>query len=317
MRITIVLAFLVGSSLLGSAQDYVDLAKFTYLNSPFNRYSNADTVVDVARVQEFYLDLTVPIKLQKGHAIITGITLEQLSLQTAPEGYNVNQVFSTALKMGMNYKHSEKLEGTYLFMPKFSSDFHDIGRKDLQLGGLVLYKYHKKEFLKYRFGMYYNSELFGPFFVPLVGFWHRSKNKKFEANVTLPVWVDLNYRFTKWFTAGLNFSSFVRSYYLTPHSTQGREEYLVKASNELYAYGQFHLTKSVLLQGKIGYSIGRRFAAYDVEDRVTFGFMAFRFGDDRDRNNGTFSDGLIFQGRLIYRFDLSKAEPEPAPIPGS
>lgn len=287
------------------AQDYVDLARFQYLNSPLN---TSDSLGDQVRVQEFSLDLTLPIPLKNGHALLTGLYTEQLSVKSSPQNFNVEQVLGTQLKLGANIKHSEKLSATYMVLPKVSSDFVELGPNDFQIGGIALYKLQKKPNLNYKWGMYYNSELFGPFFVPLLGFYYQSKSKKFEMNFTLPVWADMNWRLSEWFTSGLTFSAFVRSYYLSPQSTLGRDEYLVKASNELYGYGQFYLGKSVLLQTKVGWSIGRRFSTYDVQDRVTWGFSAFRFGDNRSELSPRFSDGLLLQARLIYRFHINKEE---------
>jgi len=287
---------------MGQSQDYIDLFKFTYLNSPFNK---EDSVDEPARVQEFYVDLTLPIKLGEKTAVITGATIEQLSVNTSPAGFNVSSVFSTTLKLGINRKHGKKWDGTYMFLPKIASDFNHAPKNQIQLGGLALYKYHKKPNLKYRVGLYYNTELFGPFFVPLLGVYYLSKNKKFELNLTLPVWADINYRFTEWFSAGLNFSAFVRSYNISPSSTSsGKEMYMVKASNEIYGYLQFTAKKSLIFQAKAGWSIGRRFSAYDIDEKIGWGFSAFRFNDDRTQENRDISDGFIIQGRFIYRFNL-------------
>ena len=306
MKIRFIFILVICTNWLG-AQDYVDLAKFTYLNSPLN---TSDTLGDQVRVQEFALDLTLPIPIKNGHALITGLYLEQLSVKSSPQNFNVEQVLATQVKLGINYKHGERLSATYLALPKISSDFVELGSNDFQLGGLALFKLQKKPNLNYKWGLYYNSELFGPMFVPLLGVYYKSKNDKFELNFTLPVWADMNYQFNKWFATGITFSAFVRSYYLSPQSTQGRDEYLVKASNELYGYAQFNLSKSVIIQTKVGYSIGRRFSAYDIKDKVTWGFSAFRFGDNRQELNPRFSDGLLLQGRLIYRFHLDKKDAE-------
>ncbi|MBD79401.1 MAG: hypothetical protein CL840_10800 [Crocinitomicaceae bacterium] len=299
------LLFLVFNSAL-LAQDYVDLFKFTYLNSPFNK---EDSVEGPARVQEFYVDLTVPIKLSDRTAIITGAIIEQLSVNTSPSGFNVTSVFSTTLKLGVNLSHGKRWQGTYIILPKVAGDFNHSPTTQIQLGGLALYKFNKKDNLKYRIGLYYNTELFGPFFVPLLGVYYLSPNKKFEMNFTLPVWADMNYRFTEHIAAGLNFSAFLRSYNISPASTvSGKEMYMVKASNEIYGYLQYTAKKSFIFQAKAGWSIGRRFSAYDIDEKVGWGFSAFRFDDDRTQQNRDISDGFIFQARFIYRFNLEPSD---------
>ena len=205
----------------------------------------------------------------------------------------------------MNIEHNDKWTGTYLFLPKLSSDLKKISRNDFQFGGLVLIDYKKSAKLKYRFGLYYNSELFGPYFVPLIGLYYKSSNDKLEINATLPVWADVNYRFAPWFRVGSNFSGLTRTYNINEPQFSENGEYLVKQSNELFLYGQFELFKSIIIQTKIGYSLGRRYGIYDTKDKVGFGVLLFRIDDDRDQLNSDFSDGMIFRVRLIYRFFTS------------
>jgi len=100
---------------------------------------------------------------------------------------------------------------------------------------------------------------------------------------------------------GANFSAFVRSYHLSE-----RNVYLVKKSNDVFGYLQFNLSKSILLQTKTGYSIGRSYKVYDNNDKTNLAVSAFRFGDDRTVLNPTFKNGLLFKVRLIYRFHIDK-----------
>ena len=81
---------------------------------------------------------------------------------------------------------------------------------------------------------------------------------------------------------------------------------MVKKNNELFGYLQYNLTKSVLLQAKVGHSIGRSFRVYPDDEKVDVGVSAFRFGDNREQLNPDFKDGLVFNFRMIYRFDLSE-----------
>ena len=152
--------------------------------------------------------------------------------------------------------------------------------------------------------MYYNGELFGPFFVPLFGFYHLSADERFEMNVRLPLAVDMNYQLKPWLKTGLEFSAFVRSYHLNEPYQGNEQNYLVKASNELFAYLHLNLSSNIILKTKAGYSIGRNFRVYDIEDRVTWGLSAFRFNDERRQLNADFNDGFVFRAELIYRFRL-------------
>ncbi|MGB0391937.1 MAG: DUF6268 family outer membrane beta-barrel protein [Salibacteraceae bacterium] len=282
-------------------QKYVDIAKLHYANTPVNQF---DSATSGTRVQEYGLDFLYPIKLKSGNAVLTGFYAENISTQTSPANSNLTAVGTVLIKAGMNIKHSDKVSATYMLLPKLSSDFKDIGKKDFQLGAVALFKFKKSENFLYQAGMYYNGELFGPFFVPIVGFYYISPSKKFETNVKLPVSVDLNYTFAKRIRAGFNFNAFVRTFHLNEPYEGNPDNYLTKTTNEIYGYLQFDFPKGIILQTKVGYSIGRNYRVYDIEDRVTWGFSAFRFGDDREQLNSDFEDGMIFKAKLIYRFSL-------------
>ncbi len=277
------------------AQDYVDLAKFYYGSTPANSF---DSIEGNTSVEEFGADITLPIKLNDNNAIITGFMLEQIKVKLHPLA-NAQTISTVNLKVGFNKTHSEKLSGTYMLLPKLSSDFKSLSDKDFQLGALVLMKYKKNESLKYNFGIYYNQELFGPFFVPLFGLYYKSPNKKFETNITLPIWADMNYQLVNWLNVGTNFTAGVRSYNLSENNA-----YVVKKTNEIFGYLQFNTSKTLLIQTKIGYTIGRSYRIYNGNDKTDLGISAFRFGDNRTVLNPDFSDGLIFRVRLLYRFNI-------------
>lgn len=288
-----------------NAQDYVDLVRFKYDNTPLNQF---DSSTASTRVQEITLDATLPIVLKNGNAFVTGFDLQSLSTKVNPTIPDLTSVYTILLKLGMNIKHSEKWSGTYMFLPKLSSDLKSIAAQDFQYGAYLLMKFKKTNHLNYQFGMYYNSELFGPFFVPLLGLYYLSPSNKLEINATLPVWADINYRFNDWFRVGMNFSAFVRSFYINEPQFVESGEYLVKSTNEPMIYLQFEPIKSLIIQTKLGYSIGRQYAIYDESDKVTFGLSAFRFGGNQRQLNSDFEDGMIFEARLLYRFHISNED---------
>lgn len=297
----LIFAFLLSLGL--SAQDYVDLLKTFYVNTPVNQF---DTSTTGTRVQEYGLDAVVPFELKNGNAIITGLYTECITTKVNPVEANLTSVYTVMLKAGMKINHSEKWSGTYILLPKLSSDFKKIGGQDFQIGAIALLKYQKQNNLNYKVGVYYNSELFGPFFVPILGLYYLSPNEKFEADLSLPLWADFNYKIVEPVRVGLNFAAFVRTYYLNEPFEGNPNNYLAKSTNEVYGYLQFHLTKSLILQTKVGYSIGRNYRVYDEDDDISWGLSAFKFGDNRKQLNPDFKDGLVYRARLIYRFHLGE-----------
>ena len=163
-------------------------------------------------------------------------------------------------------------------------------------------KIKKHDNLNYKIGLYYNSELFGPFFVPMFGFYYLSPNKKFEANVMLPLQGDVNYKIIPFMSIGCNYNGLNRSYHLNDYNGS----YVSKFSNELYAYLKFDVTKKIIFQTKVGHSLGRKYKVYDENDKVDLGLPLLFIGDHRKQINTNFSNGLIFQFSFFYRFNIEK-----------
>lgn len=284
------------------AQDYIDLIKLYYANTPLNQFDNA---TQGSRVKEWGLDLTLPVRLNDQTALLTGLFFEKISTKASPAS-SINPVYTVNPRLGVNLKHGERWSGTYLLLPKLSSDLNNFSGKDFQMGALVLLKYIRQENLNYKMGLYYNSELFGPFFVPILGLYYKSPNHKFETDLSLPLAADMNYSLLPWLKAGVNFSAFVRSYYLNEPQLSENEEYLVKRTSEIFTYLQFNLQKSIILQTKVGYAIGRSYRIYDENDQMAWGLSAFRFGDNTEQLNPDFKDGAIFSVRILYRFYMNE-----------
>ncbi len=300
-RLFIWIVFLAISPSLFS-QQYVDIARITSSITPFNNFDSSATST---RVQENLADITLPIKLNDSLAIVTGFLYENLYAKLSERCSTYTSVHGITLKAGINFIHNERWKSTILFMPKLSSDLEKIENRDVQLGGSVLLKYKKSEYFTWQFGGYYNGDLFGPFFVPFLGLYYKSPNSKFETNVLLPASVDMNYSCTPKFRIGGSFVSFVKTFHVHQQFGSSSTSYWNKSTNEIFGYIQVEPTKGLLLQARAGYSIARHFSVYDINDRVDWGLMAFKFGDDRTRLNQWFNDGAIFQIRVIYRFYTS------------
>ena len=283
-------------------QNYVDIAKFYYSTTPLNNFENSNART---RLKELGLDLTVPVVINPSHAVLTGLIYERIQtklFESEPE----ETISAIALKMGLAIKHSDTWSGTYILLPKLASDFDRITGKDFQLGGIALMKYTKRENMQYKLGLYYNTELSGPFIVPLFGLYYLSPDKKFETNLTLPFLADMNYKLHDRMNIGMNFSGQVRSYHLTEIPTSNNAGYLVKATNELWGYLKFNINKGISIQTKMGYSIGRSYRVYEEGEKITFGSVLVKVGDNRPQLNTDFSNGFVFQATLLYRFIQDK-----------
>ncbi|MFN8115137.1 MAG: DUF6268 family outer membrane beta-barrel protein [Bacteroidia bacterium] len=293
--------FLLAGS-LGFSQNYVDVLKVSASTTPNNTFDSSSTKT---KLNELMVDLTVPVKINEDFSVLTGVIYEDIQTKLFADGI-VKNFGSTSVKLGFNKRLTEKWSTTVVALPKIASDYNSFNSRDFQMGGIALFKYKKRDNLNFKTGLYYNSELFGPFFVPMLGMYYQSPNKKFEANILLPLQADINYQVLKFMNVGVNFNGQIRSYHLNNVTDANPNTYVTKSTNELFAYLKFNITKNISLQTKVGQSFARSFKVYDTNDQVNFGLPLTFVGNKRDQLNSNFSNGLIFQATLIYRISLEK-----------
>ena len=284
------------------SQNYVDLLKVNFNTTNFNTFDSSSSKT---QVNELMLDFTIPIKLNEKTSLISGLIYENIQTKLFEDG-NVKTFGSTTLKVGANKLINDRWSATAVLLPKIASDYKSISGKDIQFGAIGIMKYKKSDNKNFKFGLYYNSELFGPFFVPMIGMYYLSPNKKFETNIMLPLQADVNYKLIPFINVGLNFNGQIRSYHLTDVTPSFKSTYIARSTNELYAYLKFNATKNISITIKVGQSIGRTYKVFDEGDKVTFGLPATFIGGKRQQLNTNFSNGMIFQATLLYRFNLEK-----------
>ncbi len=290
--------FLGFCALTASAQNYIDIARFNYGNTPLNHFENTS---EKTKVEEFGLQLTFPIVLNEKTVILTGFSADRSRLKLDPDFTENTALNKVRLQLGLNQVHSEKWTGTYVLLPSISSDFKTVTKEDFQIGLLTLLTYSKNKNLKYKFGFYANTEKYGPLFVPLFGLYYLSPNQKFESTLLLPGQADFNYQLGKNTAIGINFDGMTSSYNLHKSFYIPKEQYVVRSSNELYTYLQFQLGKSLVVKTKVGYSISRTYKVFDNDDKVDLSLASFYFGDNRTQLNTNFEKGAIFKVELLYR----------------
>lgn len=279
------------------AQNYVDIARIYFNTTPLNEFGNSGSKT---RINELGVDLTIPIVLKKT-VLLTGLMAESTSVKL-DQDLAIARISSYTLRFGFNKKFSDAWSGTFLAIPKLASDFRESTDKNFQIGALGLLRYNRNETFNYKVGVYYNAELFGTFFVPILGLYHGGPDKKFEANVLLPSLVDLNYKIAQWANVGLNFTGQIKSYHLSGQTTGGLPGYVVKTSNEICSYLRINFSSRISLYTRVGVSVLRSYKVYDQDDKIDLGISLLKIGDNRSQLNSNFSNGLLFQSILLYRF---------------
>lgn len=282
----IVLMLLAGMQ--ASAQGHFDVFSGTY------GFSQGDTHkggAGEANIEEMALNVRVPNKKDNGDVEVFGAMLSSLFIN------NENEDDVRCWSAGLNYsylfrKGARSLQLTVI--PKISSDFENSSREVLQLGSLVLATHKSSERFKYKYGLYYNRECFGHFLVPLAGFEWKPGNR-WLVYATLPMNATAACKLGDRLTTGFNFTGIISSFRLR------NDQYLHKSTNELSGFADFYIAQNLLLQARMGYTVGRSYRLYDSSDKIDLGISALKLGDDRKQLNDNIKDGVLLQAGLIYR----------------
>ena len=280
------------------AQNYLDLVKFSYSNTNSNKFFKS---AEKTSIEEFKLQLNFPIVLDQKNTLLTGLNSKKFHLQLDPDITDSFNFYFIWLELGIHQIYSEKWAATYLILPGIASDLNTISKRDYQIGLLALFNYTKRKNLRYKFGLYGHTELYGPLVVPLLGLYYISTNQLWEFDLNLPIMVEVNYKLSNKLTIGSNFDGLGSTYNFNKSFSISENPYLSKTSNELFAFLRFRIDKSILLKASAGYSFFRTFKVYDKNDKVDLSVASIYFGDDRNPLNTKFKDGAIFKLELIYR----------------
>ena len=181
------------------------------------------------------------------------------------------------------------------FIVRQNGQVHHTLKDDWQYGALFITTYRKNELLSLKFGIYYNKEFFGNYFIPLAGIdWQISaKDNLFGV---LPGNLIFDHNVNVQFHYGISFRALTNSYRLeTPDACAlgdcSGKNYLRIDDNQLGLFSDFYLSRKIVFTGEIGHTILRRYR---------FGFK----GDKINSKNDERTDNFYARVSLAYRLPL-------------
>ncbi len=235
------------------AQNFTDIFNLSSSYLPTTYKSNT---ADLNTTRNTIANLVIPIKIDSANLIYSRLYGEQLSSTIENNQQSTtSDLYSVFLALGLQHEtKNKKWKFCGLIIPKLSSDFKNrISGHDEQLGAYALLTYTVNSNLKFKAGLYYNSEFFGNFFVPLLGMdWNVSD--RFRLYGTLPTNYRIEYSLVKRKVAtGLGFKSFTRSYRL---NSALNYDYVRNDEVLLKLFVDFYLTSKIVCFGEFGRTLG-------------------------------------------------------------
>lgn len=280
-----------------TAQDYLDLIKVSYNNATLGNIVNDDET----NVKNTYVEFYYPFPISSKATFIGGFTYENTRLGAVGFEPDRTNLVMTRLNLGLKLTHGNDWTGTYVALPRYSTDFRGFTEDNFQMGGLALFEKRFNARKGFKAGLYASSEEFGTILTPLVGYWYKSKNGKFYINAILPIRSEMQYDLPDGFSLGASLVTSVKSYNLA----QRDDFYIQEESIRFNVFlGVDIIEDELLLRGKVGFDT-TDYGLYKQGDTVGTQILTFQVdGDDRNRLNSEFDSSLFLGFDLVYRVGI-------------
>jgi hypothetical protein len=250
VRFRLIFLFLV-VTVSGNAQYFVDI--FSFNRQAFN-------VPNGAQTNDLFVNAFIPKVLKRGNTVFVRAHYEKLFMQRDSLSADFSSI---TLPIGMQVQlKNPKVKFTGLIIPKIAgadmgASFSDV----FQIGVYSLFTVTESEKFRYKFGLYYNREFFGNFFVPMVGVDWKVSNR-FSIYGTLPNSMKFSYALhPKRINGGLAFRTMARSF-------RGEDVNTFVRYNELQlkTFFDFYITPKNVVFVEGGYFFGKTPLLYKNSD---------------------------------------------------
>jgi hypothetical protein len=238
------------------AQPYLDAAQISYHNSPGG---------EPKEFQHLRAQVNVPIIFKDSSIFLINPIWEERWMKIY-ETSNQQHYRGLISWFTFTKRFGKKWETMIAFIPRFNGEPEVQFNEGFQAGAAVLFTYKRHPGLSFKFGGYYNSEFFGPFFWPLLGLDWKINNKQ-RLFAILPAYATYEYRINKKLSWGGNFRTFTNSYKVSdPPLAPTSYDYTRFNDNQVGAYMDFYLTPRIVASAEGGYSIMRRIETGETKD---------------------------------------------------
>jgi hypothetical protein len=288
----IVLPFLF-ISICSNGQSYHNALAFGYQHAPSSKSLNT------GELAKWYLQASIPIKLKNGNYLLFNPDIHKQEFNFE------NQKRLTSYKTGMSatyLKLGEKRNTIGIL--NFSNNFeagHFSGHP-IQIGAGVLFTKKKSANLRWKYGLYVNTEYFSLLIVPLFGLDYKI-NSKHRLFGILPQNMRYEYKASAKFRSGIVFETPLNSYRLNKQS----RTYIDQRHILLGVYQSIYLSKNIVLDLAIKQPISSKQNLFNNDQVYLFNLLGIGYGGKRSTDKQPLSEyktGLAFEVSLNYRIEV-------------
>ncbi len=117
------------------------MGELSFITAPNGTYENnlGDTSIN-----EWNLDVDLPLVLDEKTTLLLGLSGNSTRLTLQPTNVpNPTELITMGIKIGIHKKYFDKLNATFMAIPRVASDFANGFGKGVQLGFLALFNTNK------------------------------------------------------------------------------------------------------------------------------------------------------------------------------
>lgn len=271
------------------SQPYLDIFQSKYVYSPDAGIHNQSNIRNTFNFMNAQLNIPFVFKKDSTMLVLNPI-LENWQVKMESQPNLPNSVTSLALPLYFIKPLSEKWSITITPTLRWNGSGHSLLKKEfLQFGGFSFLSFKKRPNLSYRFGIYYNSEFSGPFFMLLAGIdWQI--NKKNNLFGVLPGMITYEHKAADWLYYGATFRAITNSYaYAIQGTLTTRTPFVRIDENQLGFFAAAYIKKRIVLQAEAGHSIMRKLR------------LGIKDAPEKYSNTEKTRDNLYVSATLAYR----------------
>ncbi len=269
------------------SQPYFDILR---VNSAFGPITSNYSQFSVHQAE-----LQIPIVLKSENVLLFAAHGIRNEL-TDKDGLPKYELSGIRLRGGINLKISDEENLLLMAINRYNGNEFSFSGDNFQLGGIIIYSKKIRDDLTYKFGAYYNGELFSSLFTPVFGFdWIINDRSRLFGN--LPISANYLYSISDRLEAGVSFNGLISSF----TQSQIGPFYLQRGYNHLTPHLDFYVTQNIAIQVKPGILIGSKFKLFQEQDKADWSLSALKFGDNRTIQSEIDASGFIVEFGVVYR----------------
>ena len=297
MKLLVLIVVLVVSGPL-FAQQSLDLISLSYKKGFDSDISETD---DSFTENTLFANLKIPIPISDKTILYNDVSYFGYLIQSGNSASAPGNLYGVFFQTGIIQQLSESTSLQLLFVPRLMSDFNNIDKSHIQLGGIGFIQKNYHPGLTLRYGLVANKEFFGWLFAPVV-YIDWQTNQKWYVNGLMPLFTKLGYHATDKLDVGFHYYGINTSYRLGKGVTAGN--YMERRSVDLSLFGRYNIVDNLYFEGRFGISVSRKYLQYSENETVDFRLYSISFGDDRTGIETNVAPSPIIDFRLVYNLKI-------------